>query len=72
MTATVEVGAASVEEAAFSFDDNPSSPPKNDEDDPGGADSVRAYLREISRTSLLNAAEEVALSKRIEAGVYAE
>lgn len=34
-------------------------------------DPVRAYLSQIGRTPLLTAAEEVDLSKRIEAGVYA-
>jgi RNA polymerase primary sigma factor len=35
------------------------------------ADSVRAYLKQIGRVALLSAAEEVELSKRIEAGLYA-
>ncbi len=35
-------------------------------------DPVRAYLTEIGRTPLLDAAEEVELAKRIEAGLYAE
>ena len=35
------------------------------------ADSVGQYLREVGRTPLLTAAEEVELSRRIEAGVYA-
>jgi RNA polymerase sigma factor (sigma-70 family) len=35
------------------------------------ADPVRGYLDAIGRTPLLTAAEEVELSKRIEAGVYA-
>ncbi len=35
------------------------------------ADLVRAYLKEIGRVPLLNAAEEVDLSKRIEAGLFA-
>lgn len=34
-------------------------------------DSVRSYLNEISRTPLLNSEEEVSLSRRIEAGVFA-
>jgi RNA polymerase primary sigma factor len=34
-------------------------------------DSVRAYLKQISKIALLNAAEEVELAKCIEAGVYA-
>ncbi len=36
------------------------------------ADLVKVYLREVGRTALLTAEEEVDLSKRIEAGVYAE
>ncbi|MFI5931130.1 RNA polymerase sigma factor SigB [Actinoplanes sp. NPDC051494] len=36
------------------------------------ADLVRAYLNGIGRTKLLTAVEEVQLSKRIEAGLYAE
>jgi len=35
-------------------------------------DPVRAYLTEIGRTPLLDAAEEVELAKRIEAGLYAD
>ncbi|MGZ4594479.1 MAG: sigma-70 family RNA polymerase sigma factor [Actinomycetes bacterium] len=35
------------------------------------ADLMRVYLNEIGRTRLLTAAEEVELSRRIEAGVYA-
>jgi len=53
----------------------PSEPdePDLDSDEPGvSADPVRNYLNEIGRTALLDAAQEVELSKRIEAGVYAE
>ncbi len=35
-------------------------------------DLVRAYLKEIGRVALLNAAQEVELAKRIEAGLFAE
>jgi RNA polymerase primary sigma factor len=35
-------------------------------------DPVRAYLREIGRVPLLTAAQEVELSQRIEAGLYAQ
>ncbi|MEZ5380812.1 MAG: RNA polymerase sigma factor RpoD [Microthrixaceae bacterium] len=38
----------------------------------GTGDSVRLYLKEIGQVSLINAAEEVALAKRIEAGVNAD
>jgi len=34
-------------------------------------DSVRAYLKQIGKVTLLNAAEEVELAKRIEAGLFA-
>jgi len=37
----------------------------------GSSDSVRLYLREIGRVPLLNAAEEVSIAKRIEAGAVA-
>jgi len=50
-----------------------SEEPDLDNDEPGvSADPVRNYLNEIGRTALLDAAQEVELSKRIEAGVYAE
>jgi RNA polymerase sigma factor (sigma-70 family) len=46
--------------------------PDLDDVGPGvSADLVRVYLDDIGRTPLLTAAEEVELSKRIEAGVYA-
>jgi RNA polymerase primary sigma factor len=35
------------------------------------ADSVRAYLKQIGRSALLNAEQEVDLARRIEAGLYA-
>uniref|UniRef100_A0A0U2WWQ5 RNA polymerase sigma factor SigA n=1 Tax=[Brevibacterium] flavum TaxID=92706 RepID=A0A0U2WWQ5_9CORY len=35
------------------------------------ADSVRAYLKQIGKVALLNAEQEVSLTKRIEAGLYA-
>ncbi len=35
------------------------------------ADSVRAYLKQISKVALLNAEQEVELAQRIEAGLYA-
>lgn len=50
-----------------------SRPAADDLDAPApGTDLVRTYLCRIGRTALLSAAEEVALAKRIEVGVYAE
>jgi RNA polymerase sigma factor (sigma-70 family) len=43
----------------------------SDEELSAGADSVRQYLNEIGRTPLLDAADEVRLAKRIEAGQHA-
>src|SRR5207248_1468701 len=40
-------------------------------DSTAGADSTRMYLQEIGRVSLLTAAEEVSLAKRIELGCLA-
>jgi RNA polymerase primary sigma factor len=37
----------------------------------GSSDPVRMYLKEIGRVSLLNAAEEVTLARRVEAGILA-
>src|SRR6266516_120325 len=46
--------------------------PDLDEQATVSADLVRVYLNEIGKVSLLNAAQEVELAKRIEAGLYAE
>jgi RNA polymerase primary sigma factor len=47
-------------------------PPSLDDAGPAAsADLVRVYLREIGRVSLLTAADEVDLAKRVEAGVFA-
>ena len=60
---------ASAGAAAEIADDEPDL----DSQEPGvSADPVRNYLNEIGRTPLLDAAQEVDLAKRIEAGVYAE
>jgi RNA polymerase primary sigma factor len=60
-------------DAVASVDSVDAEEPDLDSDEPGvSADPVRNYLNEIGRTALLDAAQEVDLSKRIEAGVYAE
>src|SRR6266536_4638141 len=46
--------------------------PDLDEQATVSADLVRVYLNEIGKVPLLNAAQEVDLAKRIEAGLYAE
>jgi RNA polymerase primary sigma factor len=46
-------------------------PAREDAERSAPADSVRAYLQQIGKIGLLNAAEEVELAKRIEAGLYA-
>src|SRR5215211_1796267 len=46
--------------------------PDLDEQAAVSADLVRAYLNEIGKVALLNAAQEVELAKRIEAGLYAD
>ncbi len=48
------------------------SAPDLDEQVAVSADLVRVYLNEIGKVPLLNAAQEVDLAKRIEAGLYAE
>ncbi|WP_084010499.1 sigma-70 family RNA polymerase sigma factor [Pseudofrankia sp. DC12] len=50
----------------------PSEPGRVTAEHAGTADLVRMYLREIGRVPLLNAAQEVELSKRVEAGLFAE
>ena len=58
-----------IEEIVDEFDEAPAAV----EDERGvSADLVRAYLNGIGRTKLLTAAEEVDLSKRIEAGLFAQ
>jgi hypothetical protein len=53
-------------------DDVRAAPPGSGRDtNAAPADPVHAYLREIGRTPLLSAAEEVDLAKRIEVGLYA-
>jgi RNA polymerase primary sigma factor len=61
-----ELKAEEIEEA----DDDP-GPSLDDAGPSASADLVRVYLREIGRVSLLTAADEVDLAKRVEAGVFA-
>jgi RNA polymerase primary sigma factor len=64
----VEPDAADLAVETTALDDEPDL----DSEEPGvSADPVRNYLNEIGRTPLLDAAQEVDLAKRIEAGVYA-
>ncbi len=67
------------EEPVDEFDDT--EPPPVEDDDGlveilkttgGTADPVKDYLREIRKTPLLTAEQEVELAKRIEAGVFAQ
>jgi len=65
-------GAAS--DSDFEWDDEESEALKQarrDAELTASADSVRAYLKQIGKVPLLNAEQEVALAKRIEAGLYA-
>jgi RNA polymerase primary sigma factor len=55
----------SVDEAADDLDEQPRGEASV------SADLVRAYLKEIGKTPLLTAAQEVELSQRIEAGLFA-
>jgi RNA polymerase primary sigma factor len=70
---TVDAGISTDPTAITATTDPELDEPDLDSDEPGvSADPVRNYLNEIGRTALLDAAQEVDLSKRIEAGVYAE
>jgi RNA polymerase primary sigma factor len=60
--------------ADFDWDDEDSAAlrqARKDAELTASADSVRAYLKQIGKVPLLNAAQEVDLAKRIEAGLYA-
>jgi RNA polymerase primary sigma factor/RNA polymerase nonessential primary-like sigma factor len=68
-TNEVETGHTEADLDATEFDEAPQAV----EDERGvSADLVRAYLNGIGRTKLLTAAQEVDLSKRIEAGLFAD
>jgi hypothetical protein len=55
----------------FVWDEEEPRPLRQEAELTASADSVRAYLRQIGKIALLNAAQEVDLAKRIEAGFYA-
>ena len=61
----------SVEELKAEEAEEPEQPSLDDVGPSASADLVRVYLREIGRVSLLTAADEVDLAKRVEAGVFA-
>ena len=61
----------SVEELKAEEAEEPEPPSLDDAGPSASADLVRVYLREIGRVSLLTAADEVDLAKRVEAGVFA-
>jgi RNA polymerase primary sigma factor len=61
----------SVEELKAEEVDEPEPPSLDDAGPSASADLVRVYLREIGRVSLLTAADEVDLARRVEAGVFA-
>src|SRR6185437_13517221 len=50
----------------------PTTPAADLDEVAASADLVRVYLNEIGKVALLTAADEVELSKRIEAGLYAQ
>jgi RNA polymerase primary sigma factor len=62
---TVEATTPDLDEVEVDLDEQPSS------DGSISADLVRAYLKEIGKTPLLTADQEVLLSQRIEAGLFA-
>ncbi|MBV9593532.1 MAG: sigma-70 family RNA polymerase sigma factor, partial [Actinobacteria bacterium] len=68
-----ELTAAELSAAALATDASDDDAPAADLDEvAASADLVRVYLNEIGKVSLLTAADEVELAKRIEAGLYAE
>jgi RNA polymerase nonessential primary-like sigma factor len=58
-------------EPELEIDDSPTAATADLDEVVQAADLVRSYLNEIGKVSLLSAVEEVELSKRIEAGLYA-
>ena len=72
LTADALTADASAVETEAILDDNPVEATADLDEVVQAADLVRSYLNEIGKVSLLTAVEEVELSKRIEAGLYAE
>jgi RNA polymerase sigma factor (sigma-70 family) len=58
-------------EPELEIEENPTAATADLDEVVQAADLVRSYLNEIGKVSLLSAVEEVELSKRIEAGLYA-
>nr|WP_202884505.1 RNA polymerase sigma factor [Actinopolymorpha cephalotaxi] len=67
-----EAGQAAPEEGFVLADDDADEPEQQVMVAGATADPVKDYLKLIGRVSLLNAAQEVDLAKRIEAGLFAE
>jgi RNA polymerase primary sigma factor len=67
----VVVDEPTAEELAAAEAVDEEAPSLDDAGPAASADLVRVYLREIGRVSLLTAADEVDLAKRVEAGVFA-
>ena len=65
-------GQESQDEALVSGDDDEDLPAARVAAAGATADPVKDYLRQIGKVPLLNAAQEVELAKRIEAGLFAE
>jgi RNA polymerase primary sigma factor len=67
------IAAEAKDDADFVWDEEESEAlrqARKDAELTASADSVRAYLKQIGKVALLNAEEEVALAKQIEAGLY--
>ena len=72
LSADVLAAEALAADAETTPDENPVEATADLDEVVQAADLVRSYLNEIGKVSLLTAVEEVELSKRIEAGLYAE
>src|SRR5471030_714958 len=67
----IDVTSDTFDEVVVSRDDDDIVATRDLDEVAPAADLMRVYLNEIGRTPLLTAAQEVDLSRRIEAGVYA-